>query len=102
MGKALGVPVYKLLGGLSNEKIALAFVMSSGTIAEVQAEGKSLVKAGYKALKLKVGAKSIEEDLDMVGALRDAVGKNVKIMTDTNGGWNYLPGSLLPEGSGAV
>jgi L-alanine-DL-glutamate epimerase-like enolase superfamily enzyme len=90
MGKALGVPVYKLLGGLSNPKIALAFVMSSGTIAEVQAEGKSLVKAGYKALKLKVGAKSIEEDLDMVGALRDAVGKNVKIMTDTNGGWNYL------------
>ncbi len=90
MGKALNVPVYKLLGGLSNPKIALAFVMSSGTLAEVAAEGKSLVKAGFKALKLKVGAKSIQEDLDMVGALRDAVGKDVKIMTDTNGGWNYL------------
>jgi len=90
MGKALKVPVYKLLGGLSNPKIALAFVMSSGTIAEVTAEGKSLIKAGYKALKLKVGAKSIQEDLDMVGALRDAVGKDIKIMTDTNGGWTYF------------
>jgi L-alanine-DL-glutamate epimerase-like enolase superfamily enzyme len=90
MGKALGVPVYKLLGGLSNEKIALAFVMSSGTVDEVGAEGRSLVKAGFKALKLKVGAKSIPEDIEMVGALRDAVGKDVKIMTDTNGGWNYL------------
>ncbi len=89
-GKALGVPVYQLLGGLSNEKLRLAFVMSSGTAAEVGAEGKMLVKNGFKALKLKVGAKSIEEDLDMVGALRDAVGKDVKIMTDTNGGWNYL------------
>ncbi|NLE10966.1 MAG: mandelate racemase, partial [Actinobacteria bacterium] len=39
MGKALGVPVYKLLGGLSNPKIALAFVMSSGTPEEVEAEG---------------------------------------------------------------
>ncbi|MCK4863671.1 MAG: hypothetical protein KAS25_05200, partial [Dehalococcoidales bacterium] len=56
MGKALGVPVYKLLGGLSNEKIALAFVMSSGTAEEVGTEGKMLVKAGFKGLKLKVGA----------------------------------------------
>ena len=36
MGRALGVPLYKLLGGLSNPKIALAFVMSSGTAAEVE------------------------------------------------------------------
>jgi L-alanine-DL-glutamate epimerase-like enolase superfamily enzyme len=90
MGKALGVPVYKLLGGLSNERIPLAFVMSSGTPEEVVAEGQSLVKAGYKAMKLKVGAKSIEEDLEMLGALRKAVGNNIKIMTDTNGGWDYL------------
>jgi L-alanine-DL-glutamate epimerase-like enolase superfamily enzyme len=26
----------------------------------------------------------------MVGALREAVGKDVKVMTDTNGGWNYF------------
>jgi L-alanine-DL-glutamate epimerase-like enolase superfamily enzyme len=90
MGKALGVPVYKLLGGLSNEKIPLAFVMSSGTIEEVGAEGRSLIKAGFKALKLKVGAKSIEEDLEMLGALREAVGNDIKIITDTNGGWNYF------------
>jgi L-alanine-DL-glutamate epimerase-like enolase superfamily enzyme len=90
MGKALGVPVYKLLGGLSNERIPLAFVMSSGTPEEVVAEGQSLIKAGYKALKLKVGGKSIEEDWEMLGALRKAVGNNIKIMTDTNGGWDYL------------
>ena len=90
MGKALGVPVYKLLGGLSNEKIPLAFVMSSGTVAEVGEEGRMLVKAGFRGLKLKVGAKSIEEDLEMLGALREAVGKDIKIMTDTNGGWHYF------------
>jgi L-alanine-DL-glutamate epimerase-like enolase superfamily enzyme len=90
MGKALGVPVYKLLGGLSNEKIKLAFVMSSGTPEEVGEEGRQLVKAGFKAMKLKVGAKTIEEDLEMLGALRKAVGSDVKIMTDTNGGWHYF------------
>jgi L-alanine-DL-glutamate epimerase-like enolase superfamily enzyme len=89
MGKALGVPVYKLLGGLANEKIALAFVMSSGTAEEVGAEGKALVKAGFKGLKLKVGARTPDEDIEMVGALRAAVGNNIKVMIDTNGGWLY-------------
>jgi L-alanine-DL-glutamate epimerase-like enolase superfamily enzyme len=89
MGRALGVPLYKLLGGLSNPKIALAFVMSSGTAAEVGAEGKKLVKAGFKGLKLKVGAKTPDEDIELVGALRAAVGNNIKIMIDANGGWVY-------------
>jgi L-alanine-DL-glutamate epimerase-like enolase superfamily enzyme len=89
MGKALGVPVYKLLGGLANEKIALAFVMSSGTVEEVGAEGKALVKAGFKGLKLKVGARTPDEDIEMVGALREAVGSNIKVMIDANGGWLY-------------
>jgi L-alanine-DL-glutamate epimerase-like enolase superfamily enzyme len=89
MGKALGVPVYRLLGGLANEKIALAFVMSSGTAEEVGAEGKALVKAGFKGLKLKVGARTPDEDIEMVGALRAAVGSNIKVMIDTNGGWLY-------------
>jgi len=89
MGKALGVPVYQLLGGLSNEKIALAFVMSSGTADEVGTEGKTLVKAGFKGLKLKVGARTPDEDIEMIGALRQAVGGNVKIMIDANGGWLY-------------
>jgi L-alanine-DL-glutamate epimerase-like enolase superfamily enzyme len=89
MGKALGVPVYKLLGGLSNEKILLGFVMSSGTPEEVTAEGTSLVKAGFQCLKLKVGARTAEEDLEVVGALREAVGSHIKIMIDANGGWHY-------------
>ncbi len=89
MGRALGVPLYKLLGGLSNPKIALAFVMSSGTAAEVGAEGKQLVKAGFKGLKLKVGARTPDEDIELVGALRAAVGNKIKIMIDANGGWVY-------------
>jgi L-alanine-DL-glutamate epimerase-like enolase superfamily enzyme len=89
MGKALGVPAYKLLGGLSNEKIALAFVMSSGTPEAVGIEGKALVKAGFQGLKLKVGAHTPDEDIEMIAALRAAVGNKVKVMIDANGGWMY-------------
>jgi len=89
MGKALGVPVYKLLGGLSNEKIPLGFVMSSGTAEEVSAEGVKLLKAGFHCLKLKVGAQSAEDDIETIGALREAVGPDTRILIDANGGWDY-------------
>ncbi len=90
MGKALGVPLYKLLGGRSNERIALAYVMSSGTPAQVAAQARKLAAAGYGGLKLKVGANNPEDDVAMVAEVRKAVGPGVKIMTDTNGGWSYL------------
>jgi len=98
VAKALGVPVYKIIGGLSNPRIPLAFVMSSGTADEVCAEGRKLIKTGFRALKLKVGAKPIEEDIKIAWALREAVGKDVKIMTDTNGGWNYLEALRFLQG----
>ena len=90
IGKALGIPLYKFLGGRSNEKIPLAYVMSSGTPQEVAQQALTLARAGYGGLKLKVGANTIEEDIEMVAEVRRAVGKNVKIMTDTNGGWDYI------------
>ncbi len=90
MGKALGVPVYKLLGGKTNEKIPLGFVMSSGTPEEVAAEGVRLVKAGFKCLKLKVGAAEGDGDVDIIAALREAVGPDVKLLIDANGGWHYI------------
>ena len=90
VAKALGVPLYKYLGGRSNEKIKLAYVMSSGTPQEVADQAVTLVKAGYGGLKLKVGHNIVEEDVEMVAEVRRAVGGNVKIMTDTNGGWDYI------------
>jgi L-alanine-DL-glutamate epimerase-like enolase superfamily enzyme len=90
IAKALGVPLYKLLGGKSNEKIRLAYVMSSGTPQETAKQAAKIAKAGYGGLKLKVGANIIEEDIEMVAEVRRAVGNDVKIMTDTNGGWDYM------------
>jgi L-alanine-DL-glutamate epimerase-like enolase superfamily enzyme len=88
-GKALGVPVYELLGGLSNEKIPLCFVMSSDAAEVVAADGKKLIDAGFRSLKLKVGLRSAEEDIALVEALRKAVGSQGRIMIDVNGGWHY-------------
>ncbi len=45
--------------------------------------------AGFQGLKLKVGAHTPDEDIEMIGALRAAVGSKVKVMIDANGGWMY-------------
>jgi L-Ala-D/L-Glu epimerase len=89
IGKAWGVPVYEILGGLSNEKIPLCFVMSSDTPEIVAADGKKLLDAGFRSLKLKVGLRSADEDIELVEALREAVGSKARIMIDANGGWHY-------------
>jgi len=59
VGKALGVPVYKLLGGLSNEKIRLGFVIGFGTPQEMAAV------AGF----------SIHEDRKFIIVKEDRIGK---------------------------
>ena len=90
MGKALGRAPLQASRGRANKKIPLAYVMSSGTPQEVAQQAAKLVKAGYGGLKLKVGHNIVEEDVEMVAEVRRVVGNDVKIMTDTNGGWDYM------------
>lgn len=86
LGKASGLPLYRLLGGCSNE---LETDMTVGldepqTMAEL---AKAHVESGFGIIKTKVGA-GIEQDLARVKAIRLAVGDDVKIRLDANQGWH--------------
>jgi L-alanine-DL-glutamate epimerase-like enolase superfamily enzyme len=89
MGKKLGVPAYKLLGGLSNEKIMLGFVIGASKPQELIKEGQKALEAGFHSLKIKVGALTAEQDIANIKALREALGPDVRIMIDANAGWHY-------------
>ena len=74
-GKALGVPLYKLLGGSREPIPAYAGGVSLG-YQEPQAlvdEARPLIEAGYKAIKLRVGD-TPARDLARVAAVRKAFG----------------------------
>jgi L-alanine-DL-glutamate epimerase-like enolase superfamily enzyme len=90
MGKALGVPLYKLLGGKSAEKLSLGHICNTGTPEETAAEAKRVVAAGFRVLKVKVGALSGEADVENMRIIRQAVGPDIQIMIDANGAWTYL------------
>lgn len=95
IGKALGVPVYQLLGGLTTGKIPLGFVLPAGPTDEVVSIGIQAVQAGFKVLKLKVGHGKEEEDLENVRSLREAVGHKIQLFIDANGSWNYYQALMI-------
>jgi L-alanine-DL-glutamate epimerase-like enolase superfamily enzyme len=95
VGKALGVPVYKLLGGLTTEKIPLGFVLPAGPTDEVVSIGMQAVRAGFGVLKLKVGYSKEEDDIENVKTLREAVGDKIQLFIDANGSWHYYQALMI-------
>ena len=87
-GKALGVPLYKLLGGRAAPIAAYAGGVSLGyqEPAALVAEAQPLIAAGYKAVKLRVGD-SPARDLARVAAVRKALGDDIAILVDANTGY---------------
>ncbi|MFC2039038.1 mandelate racemase/muconate lactonizing enzyme family protein [Chloroflexota bacterium] len=93
MGKKLGVPVYQLIGGLTNPKIPLGLVISGNNPEELGKRAKDALKAGFTSVKLKVGHMSrttVEQDLANLRAVRHAIGDEPRLAIDANGGWDYF------------
>ena len=91
-GKQADEPLWKLLGGAATKQVE-AYNTDGGwlnwPLEVVVSDCRRLVEEeGYRALKLKVGSANPRTDLHRVEAVRNAVGPDVRIMTDANGRWN--------------
>lgn len=83
--KAVGWPLYRLLGGRSKAIPAYAGGISLGfqPPAELAAEARGLVERGFRALKLRVGD-TWRADVERVRAVREALGDSIDILVDAN------------------
>ncbi len=86
MGKALGVPVYKLLGGKAREGMRLYPVIPLDTPQTMAERAAGFVQTGYRVLKLKIGTDPTEDEA-RVAAVHKAVGSEVRLRLDVNQGW---------------
>ncbi len=98
-GKALGVPVYELLGGKTRDYIKV-YTHCGGPTPEIAAErAVALVKAGYKALKFGTGRAGSDGRAAarrvgaMMAAVRAAVGPDIELMLDNHG--QSAPGDAI-------
>jgi L-alanine-DL-glutamate epimerase-like enolase superfamily enzyme len=85
-GKALGVPVYNLLGGRYHEDFPITHVLSIATPEAMAKEAEEKVAAGYRSMKMKVGT-NVADDVLRIQAVRERVGEEIAIRVDVNQGW---------------
>lgn len=83
MGKSLGVPVYRLIGGQYRQRIDCTWVIGIKTISECVREGAARLAEGYKVLKIKIGHND-REDSEKVRLLREELGPEAVIRIDAN------------------
>jgi D-galactarolactone cycloisomerase len=86
-GKQAGLPVWRLLGGENRPLFTYATggYYQPGAPDKVYAEELAgFVSAGYRAVKLKTGGGSPEQEAKRVKLVRDAIGKDVLLMLDMN------------------
>jgi L-alanine-DL-glutamate epimerase-like enolase superfamily enzyme len=94
-GKVAGEPVAALFGGASDGIPAYA---SSGMLLPADARAESarrLRDAGFRALKIRVDPRRLDEGIAAVAATRAAVGDAMAIMVDLNQGWR-MAGDVTP------
>ena len=89
VGKIHNIPVYELFGGLSEEKVPLAIVLSAGPPQMVVKEALAAKEAGFHAIKVKMGSGSEAGDIENVRQVRAELGDDVDIIIDPNGFWDY-------------
>ena len=85
-GKALGVPVYQLLGGLVREEVPIAHSLGWLEYDEATSEAAAAVAEGIKTIKIKVG-RDATYDVRIVRKVRETIGPDLDIVVDANQGW---------------
>ncbi|MDG0865814.1 hypothetical protein GKN94_07310 [Candidatus Lucifugimonas marina] len=95
IGKAAGLPLYKLWGGEKEKIIPYASMVALSTPEERAEQARSLQSDGFQAMKLRLHHESINDDIRTVEEVRSAVGDDFTIMVDANqaqSSANWQPG----------
>lgn len=87
LGKVASLPVYRLLGGPVRDFVTTKFSISGDTPERAAEIATWAVAQGFRTVKVKVGLIP-EEDFARVRAVREAIGPDVRLGVDANGGWS--------------
>jgi galactonate dehydratase len=98
-GKYFNAPVYALLGGKIRDKVKMyanAWFVGAKTPEEFAQKAKDTVALGIKALKwdpfgkahMTISNKEMEQAVNIVGTVRDAVGPYVDLLIECHGRFN--------------
>lgn len=88
LGKAHGVPLYQLLGGKCRDKVPVyATALYPEEPSKVARRARGFADQGFHGVKIKVGF-DLDQDIRIVRAVREELGKDFIVMTDANQGYS--------------
>ena len=87
-GKAQQKSVAELLGGVKRTELPILYMLATGNIDVDVAEAAEKAQAGVTNMKIKVGGKPVEQDIERTVAIRKAVNGGVQLSADCDQGWS--------------
>ncbi|MEZ0603962.1 muconate/chloromuconate family cycloisomerase [Paraburkholderia sp. IW21] len=94
-GKRLGVPVSTLLGGAVRKTLPVLWTLASGdTQRDIDEAETLLVERRHNTFKLKIGRRSVRDDVAHVSKIKAALGDRAKVTVDVNQAWNEVDAAL--------
>ena len=104
LGKKTNFPLYQLVGGKCNDDVPVygyGMMLQKKSVDELiplfQEEAKQIKSKNFKAMKMKVGL-GPKEDLKLVQAVRNSIGKDFKLMVDANHAYNLKDALYVGKG----
>ncbi|BDY26701.1 mandelate racemase/muconate lactonizing enzyme family protein [Mycolicibacterium mageritense] len=85
------IPLYRAWNDVAAETSAVRThaQIGFGDADAARTLAESFVAAGFDRLKVRVGAPDLSADIARLQAIRAAVGPEVRLVIDANGGWTY-------------
>lgn len=88
-GKRLGVPLSTLLGGAVRDTLPVLWTLASGdTGRDIEEAERYLTERRHNTFKLKIGRRSVRDDVAHVSAIKRALGDRARVTVDVNQAWN--------------
>jgi L-alanine-DL-glutamate epimerase-like enolase superfamily enzyme len=87
-GKQAGLPVHQLLGSVRSEVATYGSTGGLAGPAEYAEEAANYAKTGWQAYKIHP-SRNPDIDIDIVRAVRDAIGNQMRLMLDPVSGYSY-------------
>jgi len=88
LGKNAGLPVYKMLGAYRDRMPVYSmcgwYYDHDEDLSRFKHEVATAIEQGYKAVKIKVGKYSLDDDVRRIRLAIDTIGKDRRLMVDAN------------------
>ncbi|MFB6134647.1 MAG: mandelate racemase/muconate lactonizing enzyme family protein [Halanaeroarchaeum sp.] len=87
--RSKGDPLYRELGGREPiEDVPVNATVGDGPPTETLAAVEDALERGFETVKVKVGARSLEADLQRIDRVIESVDRSIDLRIDVNGAWD--------------